>query len=368
MRIGILTYHRSHNYGALLQAYALKEYISSLGKDVCFIDYWPHYHQEMYALWKPSQFRKASIMGKIRMLLIYLLFSWKRKRRMVLFERFIAKYILPLASVDDRFDLVVYGSDQIWRYQDHASYKGYNPVYFGDKTITSKSKISYAASMGVIKLSEKDRSQLSDWLLNLDMISVREEDLRDAIRPLTSKDIRLVVDPVFLLPQDSWKSIMSPRQRKGRYILSYNLQLNSLTRQVAKMVGEKMRLPIVEIKGGIYLFDSDGKRSMVGPCEFLSWIYYSDCVVSSSFHGIAFSILFKKCVYATLTRNMGRARSLLNKVGLEDHFVFDMEGFDLSEIESTGNETLLNGFIAESRAYLNECFDLLGEGKSLYIR
>ena len=359
MRIGILTYHRSHNYGALLQAYALKEYISSLEKDVCFIDYWPHYHQEMYALWKPSQFRKASIMGKIRMLLISLLFSWKRKRRMVLFERFIAKYILPLASVDDRFDLVVYGSDQIWRYQDHASYKGYNPVYFGDKTITSKSKISYAASMGVIKLSEKDRSQLSDWLLNLDMISVREEDLRDAIRPLTSKDIRLVVDPVFLLPQDSWKSIMSPRQRKGRYILSYNLQLNSLTRQVAKMVGEKMRLPIVEIKGGIYLFDSDGKRSMVGPCEFLSWIYYSDCVVSSSFHGIAFSVLFEKHFYATLERNAGRVRSLLSRIGLESRIVSDCDAFTMKDFSYEGRGRLLADCIADSKHYLDTCVGLI---------
>lgn len=359
MRIGILTYHRSHNYGALLQAYALKEYISSLEKDVCFIDYWPHYHQEMYALWNRCQFRSVSILGKIKMILVYLLLSGKKRKRRRLFERFIAEHIRPVGSVDDTYDLVVYGSDQIWRYQDHYSYKGFNSVYFGDDTIRGRYKISYAASMGGIQLDGQDKLRISGWLSGLDQISVRERDLCEAMSLLTSKAVSLVVDPVFLLPASSYERIMTPRLYAERYILVYNLQCNRMTYRVAERLSQRLNLPIVEISGGVYLFDSGGRKSVVGPSEFLSLIYHADYVVSSSFHGVAFSVLFEKRFYATLERNTGRVRSLLSRIGLENRIVSDCDTLDIEDdLSDMAHAQLLIDYITESKRYLNKCINL----------
>ena len=119
MKIGILTYHRSHNYGALLQAIALRKVLSDMGNEVFFIDYWPNYHRHMYALFSVKWLiNRPGRKSKLLYIKDCLLHCSVRKQRKQNFDLFISHFILPyISSCDDSYDVIVHGSDQIWRKQ-----------------------------------------------------------------------------------------------------------------------------------------------------------------------------------------------------------------------------------------------------------
>jgi hypothetical protein len=326
MKIGILTYHRSHNFGALLQAYALKTYVSSLGHDVEFIDYWPKYHEDMYALWSWNNFMHISIKNKVKMLLrFFLTFPRKQKRRKLFFD-FIDKYISSKNRKNNEFyDLVIYGSDQIWRYQQHPSYKGYNEVYFGSDIIKAKRRIAFSASMGNINQDKETVMFLERVLKNFDALSVREINLQDVIQPLTSLNVYHTLDPVFLLNKEQWNNLCTPRQIAGNYILLYNFQSdNIIASNIAKKLSKLKGLPVIILRRDVKLVARNNTKDIVGPGEFISLIKHADMVVSSSFHGLAFSIIFEKEFYVTQNRNMERVKSLLKIIGLENRFITDI--------------------------------------------
>lgn len=188
MKIGILTYHRSHNYGALLQAIALRHVLTGLGHDAYFIDYWPEYHADMYKLFSSIEFHSYSLFGKIKYIVKTAILSRNKIKRIKSFNRFIDRFITPHSlPTTESFDIIIYGSDQIWRKQPRIGYH-FNPVYFGDNQFEAKKHITYAASMGNIKdLSPADEETIQKWLRHFSFISVRETDLQKNFQRLVSK-------------------------------------------------------------------------------------------------------------------------------------------------------------------------------------
>jgi polysaccharide pyruvyl transferase WcaK-like protein len=353
MKTGILTYHRSHNYGAVLQAYALKTYISSLGYNVEFVDYWPQYHEDMYALWSWHKFWHLNISGKIKMTVsVCLKFHKKHKRRKLFFD-FIDTYIVPKNSNEKEiYDLVIYGSDQIWRYQQHPSYKGYNEVYFGNDAVRAKRKIAFSASMGLIKSNEETVSFLKRVLKNFDARSVREIDLLNFIQPLTPLKVYHTLDPVFLLEKEQWENISAPRQMQGKYILAYNLQSNKTVEEIANYLSKQTKLPVIVLNGQVQFFTKNDKN-ISGPKEFISWIKYAEYVVSSSFHGVAFSIMFQKEFYISQNINSERVKSLLNMTGLTEQFITNIPNLEyIAPIDYNAVEQKLNSHKMLSENYL----------------
>ncbi|KAA6327268.1 hypothetical protein EZS27_023728 [termite gut metagenome] len=326
MKIGIITYHRSHNYGAVLQAYALKTYIGALGHDVQIVDYWPGYHNNMYAMVDWSLFKNFRIRGCIRLLLKFPFIYFRKKRRRNLFIKFIDTYLLSssIGQTNELYDIVVYGSDQIWRCQNTLAFKGYNEIYFGNEKIKAKKKITYSASMGIINSKDYDIKFLSKVLNNFKAISVRERDLVDFIQPLTSLVVVHTLDPVFLLSIAEWQKMSSPRQYAKPYILLYNLQGNEKTSHIAQRLKQSLRIPIISIIGPIPFLNKPNEESVVGPKEFISWISYAEYVITSSFHGVAFSILMEKQFYVFQEVNLSRVKSLLSMAGIENRFITDI--------------------------------------------
>ena len=227
MKIGILTYHRAENYGALLQAYGLKIYLSSLGHDVSFVDYWPEYHQKYHKILRMDKILYGSLKEKlvsIYNVLFWGMFRYRRRRNL---QRFMHEHLgltqNPLYSKDNDivkgYDCVVYGSDQIWRKQSQISDIGFNSWYFGSDNIITPVKIAYAASMGQILCSEDDNSYLIKYLGGFSHLSVREQDLKEKLNTLGFHP-ELVCDPVFLLPKEEWRKIFSPQEYKEKYILN----------------------------------------------------------------------------------------------------------------------------------------------------
>lgn len=327
MKIGILTYHRAENYGALLQAYALMTYLKSLGHEVSFVDYWPTYHSDYFSLFSWQRFKKTSIKGKLLILIyatIWLLPRYIRKKRLKKFMH--EKLGLPTSPLytnrsckTDRYDVVFYGSDQIWRKQNLGGVS-YDNWYFGSENVVATKKIVYAGSMGIIDTTVEDDEFIEEVMNNFNSISVREQDLKLYLQRLGIES-SLVMDPVFLLSKEQWMNVMNKFVgEKGKYILFYNLLNTPESKLFAERLSKEKHLPIREINKKM-TFNHIGKRYLmtVSIEDFLLLINNAEYVVSNSFHGVAMSIIFKKQFYAVgMGGKASRVLSLLNSLDMKE--------------------------------------------------
>lgn len=354
MRIGILTYHRSHNYGALLQAIALRYYLQKNGHNVFFVDYWPAYHKHFYAVVSLMLYKQLSIRGYYYYLLDCVKHFSVRKARSENFRRFISNYIEPYtASLDDEFDLLVHGSDQIWRIQSEINC--FNPIYFGVSNIKSRKRVSYAASMGVTSISDHDKVILKDYLAHLDNISVREQDLMNLVNSL-GFDCKQHLDPALLLTGNEWKQVMQLKQNGSRkYVLYYDLLPNSFNKFQLSDFAKERDCEIVTIYGGAIGKNTDTCITTADPLRFLNLINGAEFVFTSSFHGLVFSLLFHKPFYAAFSMNAGRARSILSQVGLDKLLLEPLSEIPYSEpiIDFSLVDAKLEQLRKSSKDYLN---------------
>ena len=251
MRIGILTFHRAINYGAFLQAFALKHYLESVGHHVEIVDYWPLGHANGYKLLNPNWKHQNFIMI-IKTLLAFILGYSRKKKRKDKMEYLVQKYFnLSLSPIYEKpeelssldYDCVVYGSDQIWWKSTIPGYEGFDPVYWGEYINPMIKKVTYAPSMGIIDLTQEDKLQIQKWLKNFDTISVREIELYQAIQGLTEKSISVVLDPVFLLSKEEWSKYCVPINR-SKYILYYNLLPSKEADELVKRLQDKWRYDV----------------------------------------------------------------------------------------------------------------------------
>lgn len=332
MKIGILTYHRAENYGALLQAYALRTYLQSQGHEVSFVDYWPDYHVNYFRVFSWARFMSANWKGKIRYLLEAILWLKPKKIRRKRLQCFIHERLglaeKPLYSektkATEHYDVVVYGSNQIWRKQNMGGV-GFDEWYFGADNVVADKRIVYAGSMGTVKTTEKDDEYVKKMMRNFEHISVREADLGSYLKGLdvTSQQ---VIDPVFLLSKEEWVDLADKTQEKRKYILFYNLLNKPESMRFAEQLSKETGLPIKEINKKMS-FKHLSKRYISGASveEFLRLIHDAEYVVSNSFHGVAFSLVFQKQFFAVgFGERANRVKSLLNSIGLNSRYIEDI--------------------------------------------
>jgi len=356
MKIGILTYHRAENYGALLQAYAMMTYLKSLGHDVSFVDYWPKYHSDYFNIFSWKSFKRKGKKGKILMILNYILpAKHVRKCRLQRFmhERLGLKnkaVYTDSNATTEHYDVVIYGSDQIWRKQNLGGV-AFDEWYYGSSNVVADKKVVYAGSMGVIETSEDDNEYVKKMMCNFDRISVRENDLKDYLQKLSIDSIQ-VIDPVFLLTKEQWRSLKASSKHKGEYILFYNLLNSGKARQFAEKLSQEKGLPVIEInknplKGTVC--DASVER-------FLQLIDDAAYVVSNSFHGVALSLIFEKQFYAVgMGRRSNRVVSLLSNMGLCHCYITD-EGLNQQnqEIDYHLVKEKLQELIACSKLFIQQ--------------
>lgn len=316
MKIGILTYHRTHNYGGCLQALATRLILEQLGHEVYYVDYWPDYHKQKYSTFSLYTFKDLNFrmkLGYIRQFFKYRKFRLLRKRN---FESFHEKYTLPYCKpLKAHFDAVIYGSDQIWRKQSELG--EYNPIYFGKDTINTKIRIAFSASMGNLPSTEDERLRISSLLKNFTKISVRESNLLYFIRDLGYVDAEQTIDPTLLIDSSLWDKTLSPIPYTGKkYILVYSLWGDVFDMDSIKRLAIEKDLMIKVLKGTPTHYDTEFEITTAGPQMFISLIKHAEYVFTSSFHGLAFSLIYKKQVFASFKTNADRAKSLLEVVGI----------------------------------------------------
>lgn len=330
MKIGIMTYHRAENYGALLQAYATMTYLRGLGHDVSFVDYWPKYHSDYFQLFPWHQFKKRSYLGRITFgvqLLLWAIPRFIRKKRLrsFIYDNF-GVTTKPLYTNDycktEKFDIVVYGSDQIWRKQ-HLGGVDFDAWYFGSENVQAEKKIVYAGSMGVVDTTAQDNAYVQKMMKNFSEISVRESDLQSYLARL-GISTSLVVDPVFLLSKEQWLHVANKHTgNKGKYILFYNLLNTRESMLFAKRLSKEQHLPILEINKRM-TFKHIGEKCIMTASveEFLQLINDAEYVVSNSFHGVAMSLILEKQFYAVgMHKKSNRVKSLLQSTGIPERYI-----------------------------------------------
>lgn len=329
MKIGILTYHRAHNYGAMLQAYALSYLLHEMNHEVHFIDYWPTHHAQQYKLIRPI--RGASLKEKLINLISDIITLVRRYLRIRKFNHFAYEYLgltpqvryeMVNQPIDEQYDCIIVGSDQVWRNREsNGSYIGLDSVYFCQHLTYPTHCIAYAASMGIIDLTSQDLQNLKVYLQAFDTILVRENSLKRLINQLNIP-AEVVVDPTLLLSKEQWNMLLpTKRFRSERYVLYYELLQSDEAMSLAQAHAEKMNCKLLVMDAVIHTIPRAGHISYASPIEFVHAIRDAEYIVATSFHGTAFSIIFEKqFITIGLHTNADRVVTLLTHLHLDEHY------------------------------------------------
>lgn len=356
MKVGILTFHCVHNYGAILQAYALQEYIKSLGHEAYIIDYRPKYLLEPYAIFSKDRFVGLSVLRKIIYGIRELVVLPIRVKRWYNFNRFVKSYLRlrDFCHLQNDIDVYVFGSDQIW---NPIISHGIDPVFVGNfSTSNNKAKIAYAASLGSLKhLSKNDEETLFSGLANFSSISCRENSLSEYLSKNIRCRVETVVDPVLLVGKPIFDQIMHKVDKRHPYLLFFTLSHNAQAQSIAYRYAKEQGLDIVEIVSfQISAFNFRTKQA-VSVERLLGYIAAADFIVTTSFHGTALSVLYnKEFVYFADNPQVGeRSTDLLKSIGL-DNRVIDKDNNDLSfdPIDYTKVQIQLDAACSHSKNFI----------------
>lgn len=363
MKIGILTFHFAHNYGAMLQAYALSTKLRNMGYDAEIIDYrLPYIYYYLERLDFKGFYKRYRRKNNVVISLLKAIKNYRKHinkpAKWYRFESFLSNYLKKTSRIENEmeissldFDAIVCGSDQIW---NNILTGQLVPLYFCDGIKSDCIKISYAASNGNEKVEEADWAFFKKYVKNFNCLSVREEGLSQF---LTSRGIsnEIVLDPIFLLNKEEWASLSCPIEEKN-YLLTYSFQENTDFFMEAKKMADKMGLQLVCLvyKRNKLLDNSIIQVDDCGPIEFVSYFRHATFVITNSFHGTAFSILMQKPFYSVPPQK-GRERidSILGLLGLENRIVDKEFNID-SVIEYQKVNIKLNRLREQSIDYLQK--------------
>lgn len=333
-KVGIITkYYNNRNYGGLLQAYALVKTVSRLGYEVEQIC-WKHLWKNGTKLKKKRVFKVKRIFHYIKRI-FYITLEKRLKNKVALrnsaFTEFQEKIphstvVYERYNIKDSvkvYDAFITGSDQVWNME------WYNQEYFLDFVPEGVGKVSYAASMPNVNMSDEKKNLVKNYLESFNNISVREEESSLFLTQLTGREVHWVIDPTLLLEGNDWDEICDKRIMEGDYIFCYFLGKDKNMRKIAKKFSRKTGMKIVTLPHltGICdadIFFGDVKLYDLSPEKFISLIKYAQYVITDSFHAVVFSNIYKTKYYVfnrtDASEMTTRITSILSLFGCEERF------------------------------------------------
>lgn len=346
MKIRMLTFHNAHNYGALLQCYSLCNELSKYG-ECRIIDY--NSKNNDYRLIR----RYKGFKNRLHAILRYK----SLKKRFQQMNEFIKQFQCTEPYNTDNISshsfaacICVVGSDQVWS----CNPTNFDKVYFLNG-IKAKKKVSYAASMGHSEIPVELRDQVGEALSEFSAISVREKSAAELLRSIYDLPVTTVLDPVFLQTKDFWNLEGRPMKVPSKYILVYFLEIPVGARDVLKKIKKRLQLPVLAIttiNTGLK-YGADRDLISVGPREFLWLFEHAEFVVTSSFHGTAFSIVFEKQFYTLPKRDTAeRMVDLLDSLGLQNRIVRSSADVDQDDIDYSSVNVRLEQLRKESKEFI----------------
>ena len=329
MKIGILTFHRALNYGAVLQCYALFTVLKEMGHDVEVIDYRAQsIEKERKAINLKALKNKSWPKRLETFVLVPFRFVFRRKAAKT-FDTFLSKYIRlshPVFTSKDipaKYDLVVFGSDQIW---SPILCGGFNDIYYGQFPKGKARFISYAASLeGFDEFTLQQWNSLSRKLDCFDAIAVREKSFRDELAKKTGKKIDWVVDPTLLVSPVVLKRI-AQKPPYSRYIFLFTVQGGVMPYKIAQYLATKEGYTVIRARASARLNLHHKEKNVrtiyaADPSIFVGLIDNAEYVVTNSFHATAISLQMKKNFFVVQCEHPNRMVDLLRQIHLEDRYV-----------------------------------------------
>lgn len=321
-KTGILTYHRSINYGAVLQAYALRHTIHKLGYDAEVIDY-GKIGQDKLFYWSTHSIK--ALIGSIINNFLRLFGERKRLKNF----KFFSENIIGISSKHyfqreelikdlNQYEHIITGSDQVW----HPIICEDDMTYFLDLPISPNQKIAYAPSFGVKKLSKEQETKYKPLLQQIDHLSIREEAGKEILKSLLNKEVPIVVDPTLLCDAQEWDKIAISPKNKKKYILFFTvLGEPEGSKEFVYELSKKFNYDIIKIGDIRDLLNFKYKTGRYSsPQEFIGLIKNAQFVITNSFHGTVFSIIYRKNFFTFLNKNdrNSRLESITQILGLEN--------------------------------------------------
>ena len=343
-KIGILTFHGADNFGCVLQCMALQNTVKSLYPDseVEVVNYVMPNLLKKRLLISKSQYKetekkcgKKAAAKQAAESLKTLAGRWKRVRK---FQSFREKELnLSGAAFTEEsefsrlhYDVCLVGSDQVWNW---GLTKNKEKLFFLEGAQSGAVKISYAASTGHSRFGIQEAEWLKEHIAGMDMVSVREKSALKAMEDIAGKEISVCLDPALLHDAEYWRFYEKKPKHMGnkKYVFMYGLGYAFCKSQemeacrLAGLIAQKEGLEVIHSYYGAYKkrFAPGAKHCYYqGPYEFLWLIDHAEYVISCSYHGTVFSIIFQKPFYTYSTGgNSARMEDLVQTLGIADRYL-----------------------------------------------
>lgn len=355
-KIGKITLDGYCNYGNVLQSYALEPVLLQYGQVVETIWHTPSCTLANSCVpWTWKDFIKVITNYKgFRTSLLNGSYGWEAIRQSnikVFCDQYInIQYHLSLEEVNDRYDYVVVGSDQVW----NSAFENLDVSLLS--FIAKEKRIAYAASFGVSEISNYEKNIFSSKLLEMKAISVREVAGANIIKKLIGIDVPVLIDPTLLLPVEAWERIEKEpvwytKKNPGDYILTYFL--GQMPKAIRTFV-DRYKMKVINLLDK-HIFD----YYITAPQEFIYLIHHASLVMTDSFHGMVFSILFHRPFVVIDRMDNGlcsmnsRILSLLNILGLQNRRGLKANNFEVDNLFEPRYENV-EDILERERRYSHE--------------
>lgn len=350
-KIGIITFHKAINYGAVLQGYALAKYLYNLGHEAEIINYNSHLYDH-YKLERKSNFLVNAVYTINR---IYIKKKYKK------FETFSNKE-LPLSSIEydkdninkkymDTYEILFTGSDQVWN-PELIHDEG---AFLLDFVNDNKKRNSYAASIGLETLPDSHNGWFKKEIKKYNSISVRENKAKEILRDLGIENVTVVCDPTLLLSEMDWEKIEKKVNTPKKYILVFSFGKDVDLWQCAKRMASQTGYTLCTIND-IFLSSKSVKQFKgIGPEEWVYLIHHAECIFTNSYHGMMFAIIFKRNFWVSDPKDGTNSRivEMLERINCSDRIIEYLDDVNISaEIDYDDKKILLDKFINKSKKYI----------------
>jgi hypothetical protein len=348
MKIGILTFPINNNYGNLLQAYTLMTVLKRMGHEPWLLDI--QIRNERSVVKTHLAFFNRCLKKYILRRQVYTTIPRKENRNKefsniiagLYLHPFVDKYLCPKISpiysseelfmlVDNvAFDAFIAGSDQIWRPRMMRDFL--KATYFDFLTGRKEKKITYAASFGTDEWEYSPRltKECSELVKEIDAISVREESGVVLCKNYLSVDAQWVLDPTMLLNKEDYIKLFETSQRKQSKgdLFCYILDKTSEKQEIISSISKQLLVTPFII--GLKTEEENTEDRIFESVEtWLRGFYDAKFVITDSFHGMVFSIIFNKpfLCFVNVQRGIARFTSLARQFGLENRLIYENQDF-----------------------------------------
>ena len=362
--IGLVGMHNVDNYGAILQLFSLFVYLKNFGKPVMINYQNPKFLSYLSVIRYNGLSSYKSVLKDLIRLTSRVIFIYKLKKFLknnFNFTKKINEREFNTKKFLKKFSCLFVGSDQVWNPDITSDKNQLNKVYFLNTKIKIP-KFSYSSSFGGKFFNKYQIKKINKYLSSFKKISIRESKSLRLINKANQLKTNHSCDPVFLHTKTFWNILAKKTKPNFNYILVYSVARSKLIKKVTTSLKKKTNYKIITIDNNLIANTNyDYKIASAGIEDFLYYFKNAKFVVTDSFHGVCFSLIWKKKFISVVSNNYYgfRINNLLNRISCQKNIfryadkINDLKYYKISNLSIKKMEY----FKKKSENYLKSCFN-----------